>query len=428
MRLTGRGTGNEGIQTLDPMCKTMPHQKVERTICHGRLRPHPVSPQNVQDIIRPDGPVLLEQYFHNPPTDRSQMQVVDIALHIDCRDCGINTVGMVMFFKSDGCHEDLICYNIQSSNAVFSQETIMTVRLAAVLSCITFPALAAPPAVLADIGPVHSMVARVMDGVGTPGLMLPPGVTPHGYSMRPSEADALDRAEIVFWAGDVLTPWLGDAIETLADDAITVELLDILPKAADASKVDQGDENGGADDPDLREREAHAWLDPANGKIWLAAIADVLAKADPENAIIYAANAEAGQAELDALAMEIQTRLNGVKDRGFVVFHDAYGPFEDRFGLKSVGAISVGDAAPPSAAQVAALRSAIVALRAVCVFSEPQFNSGIVKTLMEGTSVRAGTLDPLGAIIEPGKELYPTLLRNMSLSFETCLTELPASR
>ena len=121
--------------------------------------------------------------------------------------------------------------------------------------------------------------------------------------------------------------------------------------------------------------------------------------------------------------MEIQTRLNGVKDRGFVVFHDAYGPFEDRFGLKSVGAISVGDAAPPSAAQVAALRSAIVALRAVCVFSEPQFNSGIVKTLMEGTSVRAGTLDPLGAIIKPGKELYPTLLRNMSLSFETCLAE-----
>jgi zinc transport system substrate-binding protein len=82
------------------------------------------------------------------------------------------------------------------------------------------------PKVATDITPVHSLVARVMQGVGEPALIVAPGATPHGYSMRPSEATALEGADIVVWIGPELTPWLEDAIGTLAGDAHSLALLD----------------------------------------------------------------------------------------------------------------------------------------------------------------------------------------------------------
>ena len=83
------------------------------------------------------------------------------------------------------------------------------------------------PRVAVDIAPVHSLVSRVMDGVGIPDLIIAPGGSPHEYSLRPSEAGALQDADLVFWVGADLTPWLHDAIENLAGDADTTELLEL---------------------------------------------------------------------------------------------------------------------------------------------------------------------------------------------------------
>lgn len=331
----------------------------------------------------------------------------------------------------------------------------MSLRFALVLGVLPFSAVAEVPSVLADIGPVHSLVARVMDGVDAPVLLLPPGASPHGYAMRPSEAEALERADVVFWVGEALAPWLGDAIGTLAEDALTVELLQQVverPEAQEESEADHGDDHGddhaaGHDDDDDPAKAAedhddhghddhghddhghghdhgvdpHAWLDPINAKLWLGVIAETLAEVDPENEIIYAANAEAGQAEIDALMIEIRERLAPVTQSGYIVFHDAYGWFEDRFEFPALGSISVSDAVPPSAARVSALRNVVVASEAACVFSEPQFNPGLVDTLTEGTNARSGVLDPLGALLEPGVSLYPTLLRNLSIALAECL-------
>jgi len=88
-------------------------------------------------------------------------------------------------------------------------------------------AMADVPRVAVDIAPVHSLVARVMEGVGTPDLIIPSGESPHGFSMRPSSAAALQEADVVFWIGHDLTPQLEDAIETLAEDASVSELLEV---------------------------------------------------------------------------------------------------------------------------------------------------------------------------------------------------------
>ncbi|CTQ49510.1 zinc ABC transporter substrate-binding protein [Jannaschia donghaensis] len=303
----------------------------------------------------------------------------------------------------------------------------MIPRLAPLLACLTFPAVADVPAVVADIGPVHSMVARVMDGVGNPRLLIPAGVSPHGHAMRPSEADALARADIVFWVGTALAPWLDRAVDSLASDAMSVELLETAAGAPEGAEEDHDDDvdNDAHDDHDGHDHgdiDPHAWLDPVTGKLWLDRIADVLAEADPENAIIYAANAEAGKAELDTLVVEVRAQLEPVRGRGYITFHDAYHGFETRFDMPSLGAISVSDAVPPSAGQVARLRDVVTTAKAVCVFSEPQFDPGLVETLTEGTEARAGVLDPLGATLQPGMTLYPTLLRSIATALEDCLS------
>lgn len=282
-------------------------------------------------------------------------------------------------------------------------------------------AFAEVPRVAVDIAPVHSLVARVMDGIGTPDLIVQPGATPHEYSLRPSEANALQEADLVFWVSPELTPWLGDAIETLATGASVIELLETegtveletREGALFEAHEDEGEEEG--------EFDTHAWLLPQNAASWLDLIAGQLAAADPDNASAYLSNAAAGRAEIDVLTAEINTMLEPVRGGRFIVFHDAYQYFESAFQFPAAGAISVGDASDPSPARIAEIRARIADEGIDCVLAEPQFNPGLVATVLDGTEAGTGILDPLGSDLEPGPTLYPQLIRNLATNFVECL-------
>lgn len=158
-----------------------------------------------------------------------------------------------------------------------------------------------------------------------------------------------------------------------------------------------------------------------NARLWLGVIAEVLGAADPDNAETYRANASAGQAEIDALIAELEEVLAPVAGRGFIVFHDAYQYFEARFGMAAAGSITLSDATTPSAARIAEIRARIAELDAACVFAEPQFEPRIVQTVIEGSDARSGVLDPLGADLDLGPDLYPSLLRGMATALVDCL-------
>lgn len=326
-------------------------------------------------------------------------------------------------------------------------------------SLLTGAALAEePPRVAADIAPVHSLVARVMAGVGDPSLIVTSGASPHEYSLRPSQAAALQDSDVVFWVSPALTPWLDNAIETLAGDAAVVELLEAegtieLPfrqgalfeahDHADAhhDEAHEGEdhedhhegEDHAHDNEDHHEEEAHhhkeghgahdphAWLSPENAGIWMDHIAETLSAADPDNADAYRANAADGQAELTALNTEIDAILDPVRGRNFIVFHDAYQYFETAFDFPASGAISISDASDPSPARIAEIQDRVVAQNITCVLSEPQFNPGIVASVMHGSQARTGILDPLGSDLEPGPNLYPQVLRNLARALAGCL-------
>ncbi|WP_349366275.1 MAG: zinc ABC transporter substrate-binding protein ZnuA [Nitratireductor rhodophyticola] len=335
-------------------------------------------------------------------------------------------------------------------------------------------ASAADLEVVASIKPVHSLVAGVMEGVGEPQLILQGAGSPHTYSMRPSQARMLAGADVVFWVGPNLEVFLAKPLETLAGEAKLVSLsesegitlLDMREGGAFEAHS-HGDEDGHGDHEEGHDHEegekdhaetdhahddhahddhahdddahddgaheghdhhdhgpdAHIWLDPENAKSIVNAIAEALSEADAENASTYAANAARLNERIEALETEIAAEIEPVRDRPFIVFHDAYQYFEKRFGLAAAGSITVSPEVIPGAQRVDEIRTKVSELDAACVFAEPQFEPRLVEVVTEGTDARSGVLDPLGAEIADGQDLYFELMRGMAASFRGCLTK-----
>lgn len=299
---------------------------------------------------------------------------------------------------------------------------------------LTGTALAAPN-VVASTKPVHALVSAVMAGVGEPGLIVKGAASPHTYSLRPSDAAALENADVVFWTGHGMELFLADALETLSTKAQTVELsesegIELLPmrEGGTFEPHSHGDEDHGHEEHDHdhdhahEEGDMHFWLDPENAKLMVAEIARVLSATDPDNASAYQANATSEIAALGALETEIAASLAGVKDKPFIVFHDAYQYFEKRFGLDVAGTITVSPETMPGAARVDELRTKVKELGATCVFAEPNFEPAIVRTVVEGTEAKAGVLDPEGSALPEGPGLYADLLRGIAAGLVDCLS------
>ena len=168
------------------------------------------------------------------------------------------------------------------------------------------------------------------------------------------------------------------------------------------------------------EFDAHVWLDPANAEVIASAMAQALSQVDPGRAALYRANAEKVRARLRALDAELQETLAPIADRGFIVFHDAWSYFDTRYGLRAVGSVTVSPDQPPGAARLAEIRERLRDAKAECVFAEPQFEPGLVRTLVAGTGAAVGVLDPLGAAIEDGPDLYFTLMRRNAAALRDC--------
>ena len=139
---------------------------------------------------------------------------------------------------------------------------------------------------------------------------------------------------------------------------------------------------------------------------------------DKKNSAKYDANLKKANAKIDGLVSEINKVTN--KNAKYVVFHDAYQYFEKRFGLKTLGALTLNTDVLPGAEQLKDIRKVIKEEDAKCIFSEPQFNPKIIKAIAKDTNIKTGVLDPLGADLKNNKDLYFKLLNNLSSSLRKC--------
>jgi zinc transport system substrate-binding protein len=287
------------------------------------------------------------------------------------------------------------------------------------------PTLAEVPKVVTDIAPIHSLVAQVMGDLGTPSLVVPPSSSPHGFALRASQAAALQDADVVIWVSHELTPWLGDALEVMASTAAVIELAELKNPMAleqrDGVLFEHEAHEGHAHGHEEEALDPHLWLAPDNARFWLALIADTLASEDPENADIYRTNASSAQSRIITLTAEIAATLGPVQTQDYIVFHDSYQYFEESFDLHTTAAISLSDATTPGPARLRDIQTILHENTIACAFAEPQFNPGLIATVIEGTDVKQATLDPIGALHSPGPAFYEALLRGLADGLATCL-------
>lgn len=290
--------------------------------------------------------------------------------------------------------------------------------------------------IVATFKPVHSLVSAVMAGVGEPYLIMRGAASPHTYRMRPSAAGVIGDARVIFMIGEAIETTLAGPIRKLAGKARVVELGEVpglvrQPLRAgggfEGDDHDQGHSHGaGRDDShghshDDEAFDMHVWLDPVNAGLMALVIARTLSEVDPANAAKYKANADALLARLDEVTATLEAELAPVRDKPFIVFHDAYQYFEKRFGLTAVGSAVVSTGRSPGVRRVRELRRKVRDLGVVCVFAEPRYDPRFVRLITEGTEARGGTVDPAGTAITAGPGMYPALLRDMAASFKKCL-------
>ena len=295
-----------------------------------------------------------------------------------------------------------------------------------------------------------------MDGVGKPDLIVDGYSSPHGFAMKPSHAKMLQNADLIFWIGEDLESFLEKPLNSIAKKAEKIELMEIkgLNKLEfrernifeghddhghdEHKKEDEHKEHGHKEDKhdDHKEHghkedkhddhqghahgehDPHIWLDPMNAKVILSEMAEHLIENDRKNEAKYKENLKKAHKDLDKLTKKVKSELN--KDFKSIVFHDAYQYFEKRFDVNILGAFTVNTDVMPGAEQLAEIREVIEHYEVSCIFSEPQFNPDIIKAVAKDTNVATGVIDPLGATLNPGKDLYFDLISNMSKSFKGC--------
>jgi len=310
------------------------------------------------------------------------------------------------------------------------RKTILSLLIILLGTC-GFALGADPPSVVVSIKPIHALVTGVMQGVAEPELLIKGGSSPHNYSLRPSEARVLAKSDLVIWIGPQLESFLEKPLATLGKNAQKLELL----KAVEGPLLEIRE--GGTWEGDHHEHEAkhhdheaehhdhendehpdevnpHIWLSPLLAQQIVSTTARVLSELDPTHQQRYAENSYRMRERLNKLHNELINRLAPVKTIPYIVFHDAYHYFENSYGLNAVGSISVNAERAPGARRIAEIRAKIKTLQARCVFSEPQFESRLVQTVIEGTGARTGVLDPLGAELAAGEDSYFILLHNLA--------------
>ena len=316
-----------------------------------------------------------------------------------------------------------------------------------ILSMLTlFTSANAEIKVVTSIKPIHSLASYLMDGIGKPGLIVDGYASPHSFSMKPSHAKMLQNADIVFWIGEDMENFLKKPLSSIAKKAEKIELMEVkglnllkfrernifeehnhddhddhAKKEDDHDDHDHDDHAKKEDDHEGHahgEYDSHIWLDPMNAKVILNEMAEHLIENDVENASKYQDNLKKALKEIDTLTIQVMTELN--KSVSSIVFHDAYQYFEKRFNLNILGAFTVNPDVMPGAEQLAEIREIIEHDKVACVFSEPQFNPNIINAVAKDMKIKTGVLDPLGATLDPGKDLYFDLIKNMSLSFKGC--------
>lgn len=274
------------------------------------------------------------------------------------------------------------------------------------LSVALLPALAEAvpseksPQVLASVHPLGLVAASVVPADNLQ-ILLPPGVTPHDFSLRPSDIDVIQNADVVFWAGAEAEPYLSGFARRWPDK-VWIDVSDFATPEDAADHHHHGH--------DHHHHDPHWWLNPLQMVAAQARLASVLEQ-DP------APFRAAVEQQLQASALQLEP----LRNRGFFVFHRAWDHWVEYFGLLQKGSFTLTPEQKPGLKTLQTMRRQLQQGEVVCVFSEPEFSPALVESVVKGLPVKRGELDPMAQHIPLQADGYVQYMADLTARFADCL-------
>ena len=319
--------------------------------------------------------------------------------------------------------------------------------------------------VISTIQPINSLVSAIIGNTGKSITIIPSEQSPHDFKLKPSDVKVLQNGNIIFYVSNHLESSITKVLKNLPKNIKLINLMEesgVNHLAIRDNDAWERHDHHGHDDHDVhdkhgkkhddhddhdkhgkkhddhddhdkhgkkhdghddheKEDDVHVWLSPDNAIKIVQKVNKVLSLYFPENSKIYNDNKTKFINKIKNLQKELVNELSPIKNKPYIVFHDAYQYFEKTFELNAVGSVALEGDIASSPKQISFIKDKIVKSKALCVFQEPQFDSKLVKIVVEGTDAKIGTLDPLGVNISENKDFYLQLLTNMTKSLKECL-------
>ncbi|MFV3353054.1 zinc ABC transporter substrate-binding protein ZnuA [Aeromonas veronii] len=288
--------------------------------------------------------------------------------------------------------------------------------------------------VLTTIKPLGFIAAAITDGVSEPKVLLPTGASPHDFSLRPSDIRNINSAGLVVWVGPELEGFMAKPLANHSHAlALTqVEGMPLFNYATqdshdshdhddhDHAAHEHGDHDEGHEGHHHEGVDPHIWLGPTQAKVIAKAIASELGKLDPANQARYDANLAAFDAKVDAKDKVIAGQMKAVNEKGYFVFHEAYGYWERHYGMSSKGHFTVSPERRPGAKTLVDIRKALEEKQASCIYAEPQFSPAVIESVARNTGAKVLLLDEVGEQVPLGPDGYPQFMQQLADAFAQC--------
>ena len=283
-----------------------------------------------------------------------------------------------------------------------------------------------PPKVVVTIAPLQSLVAGVMDGVGEPELLIAPKQSAHGYHLKPSEAASLHKADVIVWVGPEYETSFKQSIDAAKPTALItaskIPGVNLLPNRTFKEEPEMccpvdlpigcNCDHHKDHHHEISGKDGHLWLAVPNAKAIVTQVAKTLSELDQRHAPDYLANSKKVIEKLNTLNADIASEMKPVKGYKYLTYHDFTQYFDVSYGTKCVGAIRIQADREPTAADIKRVNE-FANQGSVAIFSEPQFETKMLKKISCDSGVTYAQLDALGVGLEPGKTLYYDMMRRL---------------
>lgn len=277
----------------------------------------------------------------------------------------------------------------------------------------------ASPKIVVTIKPIYSLVASITKGVAEPTLLLKGNISPHHYSLRPSEIRIINDADILFYIGNEFEFFIEKTLQNIHIDSYQLISIEGLTKYPARSGHDHDEDEQHEHDDSIR-TDPHIWLSPDNAIIMAKYITKILSKKYPDKSDVFNNNLSELITKINIESVTSKEKLAKITNNNFVVYHDSYQYFEKYFGINIVGAFSNFRDEGHTAKNISDINALIKNNNVLCALSAPEYSDIIPKFIGENNKINIGTLDPLGHYAKEDSESYIYIINQMANSFTDC--------